>query len=59
MERLLEDHGPPKSAGEITFFASDGEACDLSVEKREGGSRAVLCAALPSLTAFCAHGRER
>lgn len=47
MERLLEDHGPHKSVGEIRVFAADGEAYDLGVEKREGSAHAALWDQLP------------
>lgn len=47
IDRLLEDHGPLKSAGEVRVFAADGEGFDLSIEKREGPPHAALWEQLP------------
>lgn len=58
IEGLLEDHGPLKSAGEVRVFASDGEAYDLSIEKREGAPHAALWELLPE-PYFVPRGRAR
>ena len=47
IERLLEDHGPLKSADEVRVFAADGEGFDLSIEKREGPPHASIWEQLP------------